>query len=362
MSETEIFWIYHERQQAALCGQHALNNLLQGAKFTTDQLRRDAMALDQIELNMYGPPGSPARLARMREGSSNVDGYGNFSVQVLQRALGNFPSGSIELTNIVDERVRKVEPTNIEGFICHKEAHWFAIRKINGRFWNLNSFLPKPETISHFKLAAEIANLQKKAYLVFAALPPGWQQGGKLPEVSMKRSNLPKSRLKYYWNCNILLEDEAKLGHKGNINYADKKNHSFDDQGKTEIKDRANATQDPWMDVGNGQTLGSMKKEGADLAQNYVKLDEYTNLSLNEPKKGIRMQLRLPQNKRAVKVFSEDETVAHVYKAVFDLCKNQPPGKNLQLSAGYPPKVLAEGGKTVVDAGLSGVSVACKWI
>jgi Josephin len=31
-------WIYHERQEALLCGQHALNNLVQAPVFTTGRL------------------------------------------------------------------------------------------------------------------------------------------------------------------------------------------------------------------------------------------------------------------------------------------------------------------------------------
>ena len=48
-SETE-YWIYHERQQALLCGQHALNNLVQAFVFSPDSLAEIAHQLDQMEL------------------------------------------------------------------------------------------------------------------------------------------------------------------------------------------------------------------------------------------------------------------------------------------------------------------------
>jgi ataxin-3 len=51
MSNNDEFWIYHERQQAALCGQHALNNLVQAAVFNAQGLAEIAMQLDQIELD-----------------------------------------------------------------------------------------------------------------------------------------------------------------------------------------------------------------------------------------------------------------------------------------------------------------------
>jgi ataxin-3 len=38
-------WIYHERQQALLCGQHALNNLLQIQSFSPDSLAEIAHQL-----------------------------------------------------------------------------------------------------------------------------------------------------------------------------------------------------------------------------------------------------------------------------------------------------------------------------
>ena len=45
------YWIYHERQQAMLCGQHALNNLVQGNVFQPGHLAEIAHQLDQMELN-----------------------------------------------------------------------------------------------------------------------------------------------------------------------------------------------------------------------------------------------------------------------------------------------------------------------
>lgn len=50
-SEPE-YWIYHERQQAMLCGQHSLNNLVQANTFSPNQLAEIAMQLDQMELNV----------------------------------------------------------------------------------------------------------------------------------------------------------------------------------------------------------------------------------------------------------------------------------------------------------------------
>ena len=50
MSSSNAVWIYHERQEALLCGQHALNNLVQASIFTAGGLAEIAQQLDQMEL------------------------------------------------------------------------------------------------------------------------------------------------------------------------------------------------------------------------------------------------------------------------------------------------------------------------
>jgi ataxin-3 len=51
MSASEIeYWIYHEQQEALLCGQHALNNLVQAAVFSANSLAEIAHQLDEMEL------------------------------------------------------------------------------------------------------------------------------------------------------------------------------------------------------------------------------------------------------------------------------------------------------------------------
>jgi ataxin-3 len=43
-------YVYHERQEALLCGQHALNNLVQASVFTPGSLSEIAHQLDELEL------------------------------------------------------------------------------------------------------------------------------------------------------------------------------------------------------------------------------------------------------------------------------------------------------------------------
>lgn len=85
-------WIYHERQEALLCGQHALNNLVQACVFSPSSLSEIAHQLDAAELNVMaqnneGGVRSKEYLQRLNEGSGNVDAQGNFSIEVLRSAL-----------------------------------------------------------------------------------------------------------------------------------------------------------------------------------------------------------------------------------------------------------------------------------
>lgn len=80
--------VYHERQQSALCGQHCLNNLLQGPYFSEFELAEIAQGLDKAELELMLESGVTSDAERyMSEGSGNVALDGNFSVQVLAQAV-----------------------------------------------------------------------------------------------------------------------------------------------------------------------------------------------------------------------------------------------------------------------------------
>ena len=173
-STNNQYWVYHERQEAQLCGQHALNNLVQSHIFTPYSLAEIATQLDQMELNFMsqnneGGVNSKDYLKRIQEASGNVDESGNFSIEVLRSAL--LSRFELELPNILQKGILDgMEITNIEGFICNRSSHWFAIRKINGRYWNLNSTLERPELISHFRLAAEVEQFMKEGYAVFCVV------------------------------------------------------------------------------------------------------------------------------------------------------------------------------------------------
>lgn len=90
-------------------------------------------------------------LKYMGQDSHNVADDGNYSIQVLSKALQE----KFELTiESVDAKINKNEDLSHEqGFVCNSSAHWFSIRKINNVWYNLNSTNREgPEIISDFYL------------------------------------------------------------------------------------------------------------------------------------------------------------------------------------------------------------------
>lgn len=355
-------WIYHERQEALLCGQHALNNLVQACVFSADGLAQIAHQLDEMELtymaqNNEGGVRSKDYLKRMAEGSGNVDPSGNFSIEVLRAALMN--QYNISLPNIRQKGVGDtVEVTDIEGFICNRESHWFAIRKINARFWNLNSTKERPEIISHFRLAAEIQSLQESGYSVFCVLD-------ELPPPCTTSAGRERGLPQFWWKEADLLAGKS---------------------------DATTGATDPWRNVGTGMRLdgkptmnegdnvsslqehmGDLTEEelmqmavAASLEERSLKPSEERMKVEVQPEpsptaKGVvRIQFRLPNGGRVIRRFFETELVAVLYAFVEEQCHEA--GKSLELRCGFPPKDLnAHREKTLKDAGVSGESIQCRY-
>lgn len=132
--------MHREKQESALCGTHCLNNLLQGPYFSEIDMAQIAHTLDDRERTLMAEDGtdSNAYLAYMAADSSNVDESGNFSVEVLATCLRNF---NLELINLSSPDCSAIRENLLAqtGFICNLQSHWLALRKLGGRWWNLNS-------------------------------------------------------------------------------------------------------------------------------------------------------------------------------------------------------------------------------
>lgn len=159
-----------------MCGVHCINALLQGPYFDEINLSQIAIQLDQEEIQLLGGGSAGEEAMRamgnLREGmtSHNVANDGNFSIQVIQRALVQF--GQIQCTPIENPEVKKSikDYADEQAFICHSVDHWLAIRKIHGVWYNLNStnmVPPGPQIISNFYLSAFLDSIQNSGYTIF---------------------------------------------------------------------------------------------------------------------------------------------------------------------------------------------------
>ena len=297
-------------------------------------------------------------LRRLQEGSGNVDESGNFSIQVLRAALqGQYDLGlpNISQQGVLDGK----DVTDVDGFICHRSAHWFAIRKLNDRYWNLNSTLDQPQVISHFRLAIELESLQAQGYSVFCVTE-------KLPNGEGQRKD---GRNEFWWK-----EADLLTGKGGSNNGGGKINA------------------DPWKDAGSGRRLdgkgrGQKKSsngssvvdltgenatgmqyivddddDDADLAMAIAMSQNEADRSIpvpDEPAAGtegaVRIQFRLPDGKREIRRFLETDKVAVIYSYV----QSQSSGVGLlELRCGFPPKELsAQKDKTIAEAKLAGENI-----
>ena len=238
--------------------------------------------------------------------------------------------------------------THMEGFICNRDSHWFAIRNNNGRFWNLNSTMEQPELISHFRLAAEIDAFQKSGYSVFC-VPLG------LPDPCTSKAQRSRGRPEFWWK-----EDDLVRG-KGQ-------------------KATTGAT-DPWKNVGTGMRLdGGLGSESLNDLTEEEQIQMAIAASMEvapssrddamlalrpEPATDtegtVRIQFRLPNGGRAVRRFLKDDPVKLLYSYVDQEAKGGQ-GRRMELKFGFPPRdLLTVADKTIGEASLAGENIQCHW-
>lgn len=147
-------------------------------------LAQVGLALDQEEKNAMAEMGMETKefLQFVAEDSSNVALDGNFSIQVLRKALQMMNLSSLPIGH-PDLKAAKVqeEPQNQTGFMCNLRSHWFAIRKIENSWWDLNSTHNAPVFLSPLYLGAFLKQLQVEGYSIFVIrgeYPRPMQDGG----------------------------------------------------------------------------------------------------------------------------------------------------------------------------------------
>lgn len=338
-------WIYHERQQALLCGQHALNNLAQGNVFSVGELFDIAGELDSMEMDVWaqnneGGVNSKEYQQRLIEGSNNVDAQGNFSIEVLKAALQRKYGLLLPHLSAQDLLTDK-DITEMQGFLCHKSDHWFVIRLIGGRFWDLNSMLEIPVVVSHFELGTKMEKWMNEGYTVFC-VPSG------LPSAGVKLGSDP------CWHCMADLLRGRATSDSARKNAWENVGSGMRLDGQNTVRPIEELTEEEQLQLALAESLNSTSIPQA--------LSETQSIAVpEEPAAGTpgaaRLQFRLPDGKRVVRRFNETDSVACIYAYVEQECG----GRAVELKSGFPPEDLASYIKlTIADAKLAGESIQAR--
>ena len=171
--------LYHEKQVSLLCGQHALNSLFQGPYFTAEDLTAIAVEFDERERNLMRESGveSADFLKYMAEDSGNAAADGNYSIQVLTRALETW---NVKCLPVMSQEAGTAwqAPQRERAFICNLDRHWLTLRRCEtadpnvhagakSGWWNFNSTFPAPRPISDLYLAEFLHQLRDEGYGIF---------------------------------------------------------------------------------------------------------------------------------------------------------------------------------------------------
>lgn len=168
--------LYHEKQVAALCAVHCINNLLQHKALSEIDLMQIAHQLDSEEEALMSTEGTDSKDYQTFKNtpSQNVDNSGNFSVGVIVRALQVF---GLKLHHFASKEcaLARENPTQQQAYICNLQEHWLTLRKIGPHWFNLNSLLQQPEYVAPLYLTLYLEQLKAEGYSIFVVQ-------GKLPD------------------------------------------------------------------------------------------------------------------------------------------------------------------------------------
>ena len=329
-------FVYFEKQSNdRLCGLHCLNNLLQGPYFDIVMLSEIGLELDKIERELTGGHYS----------QNNVDDDGNYGIQVLQKALKLYGADLTPLKK--RQAISYIEQNGIiiEALIFNSSTHWFAIRKINDIWFNLNSTnsLPGPEIITDFYLSAFIQGAEDVGYTNFLVsnLP-------KLPELDGQMySNLQ--------NYQYLVKFEDIIKAKELKNAAIKE-REMEQKKKEEEAKKFKAFTGKGYSVDEEHVLDvELHDDEDDEMEQAMKLslEEFAKSTLKElppePKEGGFNIIVSYNGKSFWRRFNDNDKIKHIIM----FAKSQiPTFSHISLFEAFPVKNYDDEDKTLVEAGL----------
>ncbi|GLT37563.1 hypothetical protein SLA2020_118740 [Shorea laevis] len=209
--------LYHEIQELKFCAVHCVNTLLQGPFFSEFDLAALAADLDRQERQVMLQGGASSGDFLPGE-SHNVSLQGDFSIQVLQKALEVWDLQVIPLDCPV-AKPAQIDPELENAFICHSHHHWFCVRKVNGEWYNFDSLYAAPQHLSKFYLSAYLDSLKRSGWSIFlvrgnfpkecALSPNGYGQwftpddADKITKLCSMETARPKINLSSEYHCQL---------------------------------------------------------------------------------------------------------------------------------------------------------------
>lgn len=159
MSDTVCYW--EKQGPDRLCAVHCLNALLQAPCFSAADLAQHAHKLDAAERALLGAAGNAE--------SANVDASGNFSIGVIEAALKTRGYSCVNAQHPDVAGSVQSNPGSEAGYICnsHAREHWFTIRQVRGRWWDLDSLKHSPQSIGDVYLAEFLNATRQQGFTIF---------------------------------------------------------------------------------------------------------------------------------------------------------------------------------------------------
>jgi hypothetical protein len=166
--------IYFERQREALCGMHAINNMLQGSVFNRRQMFSFAYEvqkiIDQCE---------PTTWRRRRSDDKKMFTYeGYLNIAVLEKALLSLETGPLHLVPWYhpDQAEGRKDPANLHSALIVNvgNTHWVSWRKIRGKWFYFDSLNDEEIACPDDELLTVLNNGLRKncsIYFVIGSLP-----------------------------------------------------------------------------------------------------------------------------------------------------------------------------------------------
>ncbi|KFG50723.1 josephin protein [Toxoplasma gondii p89] len=162
--------VYWEKQGAnRMCALHCINSLLQGPVYDETEMSKIGYDFDRRERQLMAEGMDPAAYKEFfDEESGNVAHDGFFNVSVLMECLRK---QHVQCLSTSKPEVRAVlaDPSREEGFILNLNEHWFAIRKVDGTWYNLDSLKPSPVAMTAEQLKSLLTSLTLQGYVAFVA-------------------------------------------------------------------------------------------------------------------------------------------------------------------------------------------------